>query len=207
MSDRLEELLKRLDEYDNAYYNGEPLIEDDAYDAFKDSIFRRLPPDHPRLDKVGHAVSSQWKKQSHKIAMGSQNKVSTEDTIRDWIRKTLAELGLKEAEWILQHKIDGFSLELCYSEGKLDGGITRGDGNVGENIFDNVCLFRQVPGVLPIHKDIVTRGEGVFTKKDYEIIQKLVEKEAGKKYKNPRNAAEPAAAQFMRGSPCGARGQ
>lgn len=189
MSDRLEELLKRLDEYDNAYYNGEPLVEDDAYDAFKDSVFRRLPPDHPRLDKVGHAVSSQWKKQSHKIPMGSQNKVSTEDTIRDWIRKTLAELGLKEAEWILQHKIDGFSLELCYSEGKLEGGITRGDGNVGENIFDNVCLFRQVPGVLPIQKDIVTRGEGVFTKKDYEIIQKLVEKEAGKKYKNPRNAA------------------
>lgn len=185
MKARIEAWLEKLDGYDNAYYNNQPIIDDAGYDAFKDMVYRNLPPDHPRLNKVGHTVCSQWPKKKHTIAMGSQNKVSSEAAIREWIQKTLSTLGLKSAEWVLQHKIDGFSLELCYSQGKLDSGITRGDGYTGENIYENVLLFRQVPGITPIKNDIVVRGEGVLDKDAYKLIQDAT----GNKYKNARNAA------------------
>jgi DNA ligase (NAD+) len=185
MSSRIEAWLKRLDEYDDGYYNREPLIDDAGYDSFKDMIYRHLPPDHPRLSKVGHSVCSPWPKKKHTIAMGSQNKVSSEGAIREFVKKTLDTLGVKSAEWVLQHKIDGFSLELCYSQGKLESGLTRGDGFTGENIRENVLMFRQVPGLIPIKNDVICRGEGVLNKKDYELIQKAT----GNKYKNARNAA------------------
>jgi DNA ligase (NAD+) len=189
MLDRSEALLKKLDEYDNAYYNQQPLIDDAGYDAFKDSVYRRLPPDHPRLSKVGHSVCSPWPKKAHTIAMGSQNKVSSEGAIREWVKKILAELRVPKVEWVLQHKIDGFSLEMCYSGGKLESGLTRGDGHIGENILENVLMFRHVPGIVPIDKSVVTRGEGVLHKKDYEPIQDQRKKAGEKPYKNARNAA------------------
>lgn len=185
MNDKLIGWLKKLDEYDSAYYNNESLIDDAGYDAFKDRVFRNLPPDHPRLNKVGHAVCSSWSKMAHTIAMGSQNKVSSENEITAWVKKTLAELGLSKVQWVLQHKIDGFSLELCYNNGCLKSGLTRGDGHTGENIYENVQLFRQIPLITPITNDIVVRGEGVLHKRDYDLIQK----ETNNHYKNARNAA------------------
>jgi len=189
MNDKIAGWLKKLDEYENAYYNNEPLIDDAGYDAFKDRVFRNLPPDHPRLSKVGHAVCSPWPKKKHTIAMGSQNKLSSEDQIREWVKKVTAELRVSKLEWVLQHKIDGFSLEMGYSGGKLESGLTRGDGYIGENIYENVLLFRQVPTITPITNDIFVRGEGVLPKKDYDLIQEQKKKAGDKPYKNARNAA------------------
>ena len=78
-----------------------------------------------------------------------------------------------------------FHLETKYKVGIFNGGITRGDGNIGENISANVKKFRHVPHVLKIKKDVIVRGEGFITKENYDKIQKLT----GNKYKNSRNAA------------------
>jgi len=185
MKERIDAWLKKLDEHDSAYHNNEGTISDEGYDAFKDMVFRHLPPDHPRLSKVGHEVCSPWPKKKHTIAMGSQNKVSNENAIREWVKGVIAELGIDRPEFVLQHKIDGFSFEVCYSNGKIDSGLTRGDGNIGENILDNAKLFRQLPRIIPIKNAVVCRGEGVLSKKDYDHIQK----ESGGHYKNARNAA------------------
>lgn len=189
MDDRINRWLKQLDEYEHAYYNAEPIIDDAKYDALKDMVLRQLPPDHPRLSKIGHPVSSAWSKKKHIIPMGSQNKVSSEKAIQEWINKTLNNLGLKEAEFILQHKIDGFSLEVCYSSGKIDSAQTRGDGIIGENIIENARLFRQLPSIIPIKNNVVVRGEGVLYKKDYEYVQKKKMEDEKVSYKNARNAA------------------
>jgi DNA ligase (NAD+) len=189
MADKIKGWLEKLDKYENAYYNKTPLIEDNIYDAFKDMIFRHLPPNHPRLSKIGHAVSSPWPKKKHKIAMGSQNKVSSVKEIREWIRKVLNDIGDKEVEFILQHKIDGFSLESCYLKGKIDSAQTRGDGQIGDNIVDNAKLFRQHPNILPIDNEIITRSEGVLFKEDFKFIQEDRKKEGKALYKNARNAA------------------
>lgn len=185
LSKKIEDYLKKLDEYDNAYYNGQALLEDEDYDVFKERVLKLLPPDHPRLDKVGHAPVSSWPKVKHTIAMGSQNKVSSEDAIKDWVSRVCYELGIKNPEFVLQHKIDGFSFEAIYEGTTLKNGVTRGDGVVGEGIYDNARLFRQLPSSIPIPEKVVVRGEGVLYKKDYDLVQ---EKE-DHRYKNSRNAA------------------
>lgn len=184
VSPEIKRRLDLLDKYDDAYYNGKPLLSDAAYDLFKDGVLRQLPPDHPRLSKVGHAPSSGWPKESHDIFMGSQNKVDSEDGIREYVEKTLRLLGVSSTRWVLQYKLDGFSLELKYA-GKINAAVTRGRGDIGENITPNVMLFRGLPNVLPIANRLGVRGEGLFNTADYLAVQKMV----GDKYENPRNAA------------------
>jgi len=185
VSAELQKKLDLLDKYDAAYYSvDDSLISDAAYDLFKDSVLRQLPPDHPRLKKVGHVPVSNWPKESHDIMMGSQNKVSDEKAIREWVEKKYRDLGVKDLVFVLQLKIDGYSLEAKY-EKIFKGAVTRGNGVIGENITPNAKMFRYLPGVLPVDNPVVVRGEGVLTKQAYADIQKAT----NNRYKNPRNAA------------------
>jgi DNA ligase (NAD+) len=182
------ELQKKIDllaQYDKSYYSDdESLIDDASYDLLKDSVLKSIPPSHPLFNKVGHKPSSAWNKEAHKIPMGSQSKVSSEDQIKDWVSKIQGKYG-SDLKFVLQHKIDGFSLESIYEARNLSKAVTRGDGHTGENITANAKMFRLLPTVLPIEKDIVARGEGVLFPEDFDAIQA---KENGR-YKNPRNAA------------------
>ena len=180
----LQRKIDQLEKYDDAYHNGKALISDAAYDLFKDSVMRQIPPGHFMLSKVGHATSSPWPKERHQIFMGSQEKAVTEDEIQQWYKDALVRVGEKKAKFVLQHKLDGFSLELKYS-GSLDAGVTRGNGFIGENITANALLFRNVPGILPIANPLAVRGEGIIPATFYADLQKKV----GDRYENPRNAA------------------
>lgn len=181
----INKLLQRLEEADDAYTNGKPIMTDLAYDLLKDKVLKFLPPDHPRIAKVGHAPSSAWPKETHSIFMGSQNKVCTVDAIREWVAKTLKALGVKKTRFILQYKLDGFSLGVDYLNGKLSKAITRGDGTIGENITPNAMMFRRLPTYLAVGKGVSVRGEGLISKENYAKIQAAT----GDHYKNPRNAA------------------
>lgn len=183
----LQQKLDRLDTYDDAYYNGKPIVSDTSYDLFKDSVLRELPHNHPRLSKVGHSVSDGWKKRKHIIFMGSQNKASDEQEITKWINGIYASLGARdgEIEFVIQPKIDGFSLESVYEGSKLEAAVTRGNGIIGENIIDNAKMFRYMPNHIQLDKQVVARGEGVLFKEQYDFVQK----ETNNHYKNIRNAA------------------
>lgn len=182
------ELQKRIDllaKYDKSYYSdNESLIEDSSYDLLKDSVLKSIPPDHPLFSKVGHKTSDAWEKETHKIPMGSQNKVSNESDIRQWVKKVQDKFGA-DTTFVLQHKIDGFSLETIYENAVLQKAVTRGDGVQGENITANAKMFRLLPTKLPVDKEIVVRGEGVLTTDSFNVIQK----KTNGHYKNPRNAA------------------
>lgn len=185
ISEELKKKLDLLDKYDKAYYNEEPLVNDTQYDLLKDYVLRHLPPDHPRLSKIGHDPCSTWPKEEHKIFMGSQNKVSNEEEIRKWIEKVYRIFNRRDIPFILQFKIDGFSLELQYSKGILFKAITRGNGNIGEDITPNARLFRCLPQILPIKEDVIIRAESYLYLEDFGMIQKGT----ADHYKNPRNAA------------------
>jgi DNA ligase (NAD+) len=187
ISEELQKKIDLLDKYDNAYHNGESIISDAAYDLFKDSVIRCLPHDHPMLDKVGHDTSDSWKKCQHIIFMGSQNKASDEGEITKWVDGVYSSLGVKdgEVEFVIEHKIDGFSLETVYIGSKLEAAVTRGNGVVGEDILDNACMFRHLPNKLSLEKQVVVRGEGVIFKDNYDLVQK----ETNDHFKNIRNAA------------------
>lgn len=187
---QLQEKIDLLNKWDEAYYsNDAPLVSDEKYDLVKDYVLKNLPPESTELKellkKIGHTPSTGWSKETHIINMGSQLKVSNQTDIRSWWSSTLAKVGEKNAVSVLEEKMDGFSLEVKYKNGKLSSAVTRGDGSFGENITHNARRFRGLPGILPISKDIVVRGEGILFAADFEHIQQLT----GRVYKNPRSAA------------------
>lgn len=197
ISKDLQDKIALLKKWDDSYYNkNESVVPDKKYDIVKDYIVRKLPPGSPELKeilkKVGHTASSGWTKEAHSIAMGSQNKVSNAEAIKNWVKDVAKKATRKIDKYILQHKIDGFSLELKYEKGKLVSGVTRGDGVTGENITNNVMLFREVPKIVQIDKDFVVRAEAYINDDDFDIIQDLT----GNGYKNPRNAASGISRRF-----------
>ena len=186
LSEDLKRDLSKLDAWDDAYYNKTELVDDATYDAFLNNVLHRLPSNHPRLSKIGHPICSAWEKSKHIIFMGSQNKVTTEEAISEWVSQTLEKLSIKQAVWVLQHKIDGFSLELQYSR-LLKKALTRGEGLLGEDIKDNAMLFRYIPHKIIVDKIVAVRAEGVIYTNDFECINATLSTE--NKYKNARNAA------------------
>lgn len=185
MATNVNDLLKQLQKAEDAYYNKKPIMSDSAYDMLKDKVQRLLPPDHPYLNKVGHVPVSNWTKEAHSMFMGSQNKVSSEEDIKEWVNSIYSQLGTKDVTFIVEHKLDGFSLACSYRGHQLIKGVTRGDGEVGENITNNVKRFRLLPNHIGIDREVEVRCEGIISKSNYAEIQK---KTKGK-YKNARNAA------------------
>jgi DNA ligase (NAD+) len=180
----LEKNIRLLEQYDNAYYNESEMVSDAVYDALKDKTLPFLPPDHPLLSKIGHPPLTGIKKIQHSIFMGSQNKVINEEEITKWVNGVTSKLT-KTPVFVIQHKIDGFSLAAKYVNGKLDRVLTRGDGTTGEDITENAKMFRDLPHTLPNKESVEVRLEGYISKENWK---KLVEK-TGQKYKNARNAA------------------
>jgi len=185
ISPELQKKIDLLEKYDKAYYtDNESLIDDSSYDLFKDSVLKSVPPGHFLFSKVGHKASDAWHKEPHRIPMGSQGKVSNEEEIKKWVRGIQGRFG-EDTVFVLQHKIDGFSLESIYEGKELFKTVTRGDGVVGEDVTPNGKMFRWLPTKLSIDKEVVVRGEGVLYPEDFEEIQK----KSKKPYKNTRNAA------------------
>src|SRR4051812_47968479 len=88
-SERVVELAELLRKYKDAYYNGQSLVSDTAYDALEDEL-RALAPDHALLRSVGAAVNevvTEWEKARHAIPMGSLNKAVNETEFRQWIAR------------------------------------------------------------------------------------------------------------------------
>lgn len=184
------EIRRKLEEASDSYYNNSvSLMSDEEFDNLKDQLFK-LAPNDSFFSKVGAPVqSSDWKKEKHKIPMGSLNKVNTEEEFNTWVRQT----GVKE--FLLMTKLDGISLDLEYFKGKLIKAITRGDGTIGEDILSNVIQMKNVrPDIKGFTGSL--RGEIVISKTDFEDLVKESVKNGDRAYKNPRNAASGIAKAF-----------
>ena len=191
--DQIEELAKKIRRHRRLYYRGEAEIEDEVYDALEDEL-RRLDPEHQLVTDVGFKPSgkTKWEKKKHIIPMGSLNKAQDLEQLSDWFKSTTgaASIGDASVKSDLLHwseKMDGISIALHYQDGKLVSAITRGDGEIGEDILANVVMMQGVPREIDIGfnkaKPItgVFRGEIVLTHDYFE--------QHFQDYSNPRNAA------------------
>src|SRR5579863_8468082 len=137
----------------------QPLVlTDKAYDA-KEAKLRSLDPDHWLLKMVGAPqTQSEWKKAKHQIPMGSLNKVNSPEELIEWAKNKGKET------WFITEKLDGLSIELLYEKGKLVQAITRGDGEIGEDISVNAIRMNGVRSNL--HTDFTgsLRGEIIMKK-------------------------------------------
>lgn len=176
----LTERKARLKRWQDAYFNLDPEVTDQEYDAERDAI-AALEPDAPEVLAVGapppkHSV---WEKVEHEIKMGSLRKANSLEEFWEWAKKVL-EAGASSL--FMTYKLDGSSMELVYVKGKLTRCVTRGDGTIGEDVTGNISQVPNVPGDSKWNVDFTVRGE--------IIMEKAVFTEHfGKEYANPRNTA------------------
>lgn len=184
------EMKELLIKASNAYYNdSESIISDEEFDNLKDQ-FAKLYPDDDFLKQIGATVSvSEWKKAKHNIPMSSLNKVNTTAEFKKWAN------SIGDSFYILEEKLDGISVDLEYAEGKLIKAITRGNGIIGEDIYNNVKLMKNVK--LNINNFTGSlRGEIVLFNSDFEKLNEVMRSKGNKEFSNPRNAASGIAKKF-----------
>lgn len=135
---RVRELEKDIRYHQDRYYNGEPEITDEAFDALWDEL-RTLDPQNSVFTEINSESTDGFPKEYHLIPMGSQEKAADPESFILWADK------MPFSEFIVQYKLDGASLELQYENGLLTHAVTRGDGRIGDDITRNA---RKMSGVL-----------------------------------------------------------
>lgn len=190
-TNRIQELENHIFKARNDYYNGTPTVSDKVYDAWVDEL-RLLDPANKAVTAIGSPVApSEWKKARHQIPMGSLDKVNQPVELASWsvdkiqhnmcmCMMTPCPHGPKDQLFVTE-KLDGLSIEVIYENGSLVQGITRGDGDVGEDITVNVAKMGGVKSHLPHKFTGSLRGEIIMHKSTHK--QWFADKA------NPRNAA------------------
>lgn len=188
VKERIERLASEIRLHKYLYYNKEPRISDPEYDALVFSL-KQLDPDHLELTKVGPPPDedSGWSKTVHHHGqMRSLQNAMTVDEFTKWH----STVGRPQGRCcVCEDKFDGLSIELFYENGILCQAITRGDGQIGDDITLNVKLMQYVKTELKEKINASIRGEIMLFKKDFEEINKQIEAEGKKPFANPRNAA------------------
>ena len=194
--ERAEYLRKTLEYNSKLYYeNDAPEISDYEYDA----LFRELvtlEEQFPELDspisptkRVGGRALDKFEKFTHSVKMGSLTDVFSEEELIEFLDK--CSLGLsKDPEYSVEPKIDGLSVSLIYENGVFVKGATRGDGQVGEDVTENLKTVRSIP--LKLNEPIPylnVRGEVYMPRAVFERLNKIREDEGLPLFANPRNAA------------------
>ena len=200
-AEELNALASEMAGHDVAYYqNDDPNISDANYDALRlrnQAIEERFPDlkraDSPS-DKVGVTPESGFGKIQHSVPMLSLGNAFNVQDLEDFDTRIRRFLSLDDAETISytsEPKIDGLSASLRYEKGVLVKGATRGDGQVGEDITENLKTLKDVPLTLPAGvPDIVEiRGEVYMAHEDFEILNRQQTEKGRKPFANPRNAA------------------
>jgi len=191
VSKRAQELRDLLLTYQKAYYvDGRPLVSDLEYDRLFDelaSIEKEYPalktPDSP-TQRVGSDLTGDFPEVEHTIPVLSLDKAYSDSEILNWISKTIKNTG-ENLSFVLEEKIDGFSVVLYYEKGVLARAVTRGNGFVGNDVTANAKTIQTIPLRLTEPIDIAVRGEIYLSKAVFEKINATLEEP----YANPRNLA------------------
>ncbi|RMA77522.1 DNA ligase (NAD+) [Metamycoplasma subdolum] len=192
------ELRDKIVLWDNAYYNEDkPLVEDAIYDKAYNELkeLEKQYASYFSLDelassptqKINAKASDLFTKVTHKTPMLSLNKAYTFDEINKFINNVKKVTTFYS--FFVEPKIDGLSISLTYENGKLIRAVTRGDGKVGEDVTNNVFQIKDIPKRINYSKSLEVRGEVYLSIPDFENLNLTFIKEGKSKFANPRNAA------------------
>lgn len=193
--DRIEELTALLTEANYRYYIlDDPSIPDFEYDHLLRELenLENANPEFAFADsptkRVGGEALSQFEKVTHPVPLMSLQDVFSMEELTEFLEKTVAsESG---AEFSVEPKIDGLSVALEYIDGHFVRGATRGDGNIGEDVTQNLKTIKAIPMTLDsAPARLIVRGEVFMPKKSFEKLNARQEAEGKPLFANPRNAA------------------
>jgi DNA ligase (NAD+) len=199
---KIEALREKIRHHEYLYYVlDNPEISDLDYDKLMRQL-KDLEAEHPALltpdsptQRVGGKPREGFVKVRHSSPMLSLDNTYNEDELRDWERRVHELTGRQEVDYVCELKLDGMSLALIYEDGKLERGVTRGDGTTGEDVTLNVRTVRSIPLSIDRNKlkkasvpaDFEVRGELLMPTASFKKINEEREKNGLPTFANPRN--------------------
>ena len=193
---RVRELTEKLDRWTYEYYVlDNPSVSDAEFDRHMNELilleekFPELRKKTSPTQRVGGMVQDAFKKIPHKRLMLSLGNAYNEDDIRDFDRKVREALGVDVVDYVGEVKIDGLGMSLVYDEGELQYCVTRGDGNMGEDVTSNVVTIPSIPLRVKEKRPFEVRGEIYMPKASLEKLNKIREANGEPLLANARNAA------------------
>jgi len=202
-ADEIDDLRKRIRAADDQYYNDG---ESDLTDAQYDELFvrlRKLEEQHPELvteDSPTQSVGAPLQKggsfetHEHLAQMGSLESLMQPDDVDAFVARARKLLELEDdapLSWSCEPKLDGVSANLLYENGQLVRGLSRGDGQTGEDLTRNLLTIRNLPTRLagdgPFPTRIEIRGEVIMSKRGFAALQQREETSSEGTFRNARN--------------------
>ena len=198
---QMRQLIQLIAKHNHAYYvMDQPSIEDSEYDQLFHQL-KILEQQHPDLiqidspiNKVGGTPLSKFDNITHTVPMLSLGNVFNQEELLAFARRIEERLPNQKIQYDVELKFDGLAISLWYENGELIRGVTRGDGETGEVITQNVRTIRNLPKVLASDKGAVpdlleVRGEVLMPKAGFDKLNAENEAKGEKTFANPRNAA------------------
>ena len=216
MKEKYEKLRKEIEKHNNLYYNEDnPIISDMEYDKLIREL-RDLEESNPDLkveyeiknskvgfgneksenenvsptEKIGGIASEKFSKVRHRVPMLSLSNTYNISEIEDFDKRVKKIIDIKKKiDYVLELKLDGLSISLIYENGVLKQGITRGDGQIGEDVTENIMEIESIPKKLKEPISLEVRGEVILPISEFGRINQEREDEGEDVFANPRNAA------------------
>ena len=198
---QMRQLIQILAQHNHAYYvMDQPTILDSEYDqlfhqlkALEEQYPEYIQPDSP-INKVGAKPLAKFTSVTHVVPMLSLGNVFNQEELFAFARRAEERLPNQTIQYDVELKFDGLAISLWYEQGVLVRGVTRGDGETGEDITQNVKTIRNLPKVLTTNQGEVptlleVRGEVLMPKAGFEKLNAENEAKGEKTFANPRNAA------------------
>ena len=205
IQEKYTKLRSEIEYHNNLYYNEDkPIISDMEYDTLIREL-KQLEQEYPELlkndessptEKIGGTASEKFSKVRHRVPMLSLSNTYNISEIEDFdkrVKKIIlaenVEDNSKKLEYILELKLDGLSISLIYENGELVQAVTRGDGQVGEDVTENIREISSIPKKLKKNVSLEVRGEIILPISSFNRINQEREDEGEDVFANPRNAA------------------
>ena len=208
VQEKYTKLRNEIEYHNNLYYNEDnPIISDMEYDTLMREL-KQLEQKYPELlkneengessptEKIGGTASEKFSKVRHRVPMLSLSNNYNISEIEDFdkrIKKIILSENIKEhsqeLEYILELKLDGLSISLIYENGALVQAVTRGDGQVGEDVTENIMEIKTIPKKLKKNVSLEVRGEIILPISSFNRINQEREDDGEDVFANPRNAA------------------
>jgi DNA ligase (NAD+) len=195
-------LREKIRHHEYRYYVlDQPEVSDAEFDKLMNEL-KKLEAEHPEsitpdspTQRVGGKPREGFVKAPHSSPMLSLDNAYSEEELRDWERRVHDLSGRSDVEYMCELKLDGMSLALHYKAGHLERGITRGDGNIGEDVTANVRTARSIPLSIPreklkkagIPEDFETRGEMLMPTAAFRKLNEERAQQGLATFANPRN--------------------
>ena len=200
----VEKLREEIRRHEHLYYViDSPQISDAEFDKLMRKL-KAIEAEHPEVvtpdspsQRVGGKPREGFQTYRHSRPMMSLDNALSFEELREFDRRARELTGRDKIEYVTEHKFDGLSLALIYENGLLVRGVTRGDGQTGEDVTPNVKAIRSVPlrlelaelKKLGLPSNIEVRGEVMMTRKAFEELNRQQDATGGKHFANARNAA------------------